>query len=119
MQTNFIGKAGVEKYYEDVLHGKVGYQMVETDVSGRTLRVIDKINPHSGAKLYLSIDVRLQQAAYEALKDKRGAVVVINSKNGEILAMVSSPSFDPNIFVGGVSTKEYKKLVKYLTKTVI
>ena len=78
--TNFIGKAGVEKYYEDILHGKVGYQMVETDVSGRTLRVIDKINPHSGSKLYLSLDITTQEAAYEALKDKRGAVVVINSQ---------------------------------------
>lgn len=114
--TNFIGKSGVEKYYEDILHGKVGYQMVETDVSGRTLRVINKQNPHSGAKLYLSIDVRLQQVAYEALKDKRGAVVVINSHNGEVLAMVSSPSFDPNIFVGGVSTKEYKILSNTLQR---
>ena len=108
--TNFIGKSGVEKYYEEILHGKVGYQMVETDVSGRTIRVIDKQNPHSGAKLYLSIDARLQEAAYNALKDKRGVVVVINSHNGELLAMVSSPSFDPNIFVGGVSTKDYKIL---------
>lgn len=108
--TNFIGKSGIEKYYEDILHGKVGYQMVETDVSGRTLRVLDKINPLSGSKLYLSLDIRLQKAAYEALKDKRGAAVVINSKNGEVLAMVSSPSFDPNIFVSGVSSKEYKKL---------
>lgn len=114
--TNFIGKAGVEKYYEDILHGKVGYQMVETDVSGRTLRVINKVNPQSGAKLYLSIDARLQQAAYEALKEKRGAVVVINSLNGEILAMVSSPSFDPNIFVKGVSTKEYKILSNALQR---
>ncbi|HGH3077485.1 TPA: penicillin-binding protein 2 [Legionella pneumophila] len=108
--TNFIGKAGVEKYYEDILHGKVGYQMVETDVSGRTLRIINKVNPHSGAKLYLSIDARLQEAAYNALKDKRGAVVVINSRNGEVLAMVSSPSFDPNIFVSGVSKADYKVL---------
>lgn len=114
--TNFIGKSGVEKYYEDLLHGKVGYQMVETDVSGRTLRVINKLNPHSGAKLYLSIDIRLQQAAYEALKDKRGAVVLINSHNGEILAMVSSPSFDPNIFVSGVSTKDYKILSNALQR---
>lgn len=114
--TNFIGKAGIEKYYEDLLHGKVGYQMVETDVSGRTLRVIDKINPRSGSKLYLSIDIRLQKAAYEALKDKRGAAVVINSKNGEVLAMVSSPSFDPNIFVGGVSAKDYKKLSNTLQR---
>ena len=114
--TNFIGKAGIEKYYEDILHGKVGYQMTETDVSGRTLRVINKVNPHSGAKLYLSLDVRLQEAAYNALKDKRGAVVVINSHNGEILAMVSSPSFDPNIFVGGVSTKDYKILSNALQR---
>jgi penicillin-binding protein 2 len=114
--TNFIGKAGIEKYYEDILHGKVGYQMVETDVSGRTLRVIDKINPYSGSKLYLSLDIRLQKAAYEALKDKRGAAVVINSKNGEVLAMVSSPSFDPNIFVSGVSAKDYKKLSNTLKR---
>lgn len=114
--TNFIGKAGVEKYYEDILHGKVGYQMTETDVSGRTLRVINKVNPHSGAKLYLSLDVRLQEAAYNALNGKRGAVIVINSHNGEVLAMVSSPSFDPNIFVSGVSTKEYKILSNALQR---
>lgn len=114
--TNFIGKAGVEKYYEDILHGKVGYQMVETDVSGRTLRVINKLNPHSGAKLYLSIDSRLQEAAYNALKDKRGAVIVINSHNGEILALVSSPSFDPNLFVSGVSKKDYKILSNALQR---
>ena len=114
--TNYIGKSGVEKYYEDILHGKVGYQMVETDVSGRTLRVVNKIPPHSGAKLYLSIDLRLQQAAYDALKDNRGAAVVIDSHNGEILAMVSSPSFDPNLFVNGVSTKDYKILSNALQR---
>lgn len=114
--TNFIGKAGVEKYYEEVLHGTVGYQMVETDVSGRTIRVINKIPPQSGAKLYLSIDMRLQQAAYEALKDKRGAAVVIDSHNGEILALVSSPSFDPNLFVNGVSNKDYKILSNALQR---
>jgi len=114
--TNYIGKTGVEKYYEELLHAKVGYQMVETDVSGRTLRVINKIPPHSGAKLYLSIDLRLQQAAYEALKDNRGAAVVIDSHNGEILAMVSSPSFDPNLFVNGVSTKDYKILSNALQR---
>ncbi len=114
--TNFIGKAGVEKYYEDILHGKVGYQMVETDVSGRTLRVVNKINPRSGAKLYLSIDTRLQKAAYDALKDKRGAVVVINTHNGEVLTMVSSPSFDPNLFVSGVSSKDYKILSNALQR---
>ncbi|MBN9229326.1 MAG: penicillin-binding protein 2 [Legionella sp.] len=114
--TNFIGKSGIEKYYEDILHGKVGYQIAETDVSGRTLRVVNKINPVSGAKLYLSLDVRLQKAAYEALLDKRGAAVVINSQNGEVLAMASSPSFDPNLFVSGVSTEDYKKLSNTLQR---
>lgn len=114
--TNFIGKAGIENYYENLLHGKVGYQIVETDASGRMIRIINKIPPHSGAKLYLSLDSRLQKAAYEALKDKRGAVVLINSHNGEILAMVSSPSFDPNLFVGGISSKEYQILSSALDK---
>lgn len=108
--THFIGKSGVEKYYENQLHGNVGYQVVETDVNGRTLRVMSKENPHSGDKLYLSIDIRLQKVAYEALKEKRGALVLMDVHNGEILAMVSTPSFDPNLFVAGVSTKEYKKL---------
>ncbi|KTD18497.1 penicillin-binding protein 2 [Legionella lansingensis] len=109
--TNFIGKAGIERFYENILHGEVGYQQVETDVSGRTLRIINKQNPISGEKLYLTVDSRLQRAAYEALANKRGAVVAINTKNGDILAMVSSPSFDPNIFVNGITASDYQKLV--------
>lgn len=108
--TNFIGKAGIEKFYEDLLHGQVGYQQVETDASGRTLRVLNKKNPASGEKLYLTIDSRLQQAAYQAMKDKRGAVVAINTKNGDILTMVSSPSYDPNVFVNGINSKNYQIL---------
>ncbi|KTC78248.1 penicillin-binding protein 2 [Legionella brunensis] len=108
--TNFIGKSGIEKFYEDILHGEVGYQQVEIDVSGRAVRVLNKQNPVSGEKLYLTIDSRLQQAAYLALKDKRGAVVAMNTRNGEILALVSSPSFDPNIFVNGITANEYQKL---------
>ena len=108
--TNFVGKAGIEKYYEDMLHGQVGYQQVETDVSGRTLRILSKQPPISGAKIYLTIDSRLQQTAYEAMKDKRGAVVAINSNNGDILAMVSAPSYDPNVFVNGINNKDYQLL---------
>ncbi|MDP1604526.1 MAG: penicillin-binding protein 2 [Legionella sp.] len=108
--TNFIGKAGIEKFYEDLLHGQVGYQQVETDVSGRTLRVVNKQNPVSGEKLFLTIDTRLQQAAYLAMKDKRGAVVAMSTLNGDILAMVSSPSYDPNVFVNGISSEDYQKL---------
>jgi penicillin-binding protein 2 len=108
--TNFVGKAGIEKYYEDTLHGQVGYSQVETDVSGRTLRILSKQPPISGAKINLTIDARLQQTAYEAMKDKRGAVVAINSNNGDILAMVSSPSYDPNVFVNGINNKDYQQL---------
>ena len=108
--TNFIGKAGIEKFYEDLLHGQVGYQQVETDVSGRTLRVLNKQNPGSGEKLYLTIDVRLQRAAFQAIKDKRGAVVAMSTHNGDILAMVSSPSYDPNLFVNGINSQDYQKL---------
>ena len=108
--TNFIGKAGIEKYYEDLLHGNVGYQQIETDVSGRTLRILSKQTPIAGAKIYLTIDARLQKAIYEAMQDKRGAVVAMKVKNGDILAMVSSPSYNPNLFVNGISSKDYKEL---------
>jgi penicillin-binding protein 2 len=108
--TNFIGKTGIERYYESTLHGQVGYQQVETDVSGRTLRVISKQNPKSGAKLYLTIDAQLQKAAHEAMKGNRGAVVVMSANKGEILALVSAPSFDPNHFVNGISNKNYNAL---------
>ena len=108
--TNFIGKSGIEKYYEDLLHGHVGYQQVETDVSGRTVRSLNKQPPISGQTLHLTIDSRLQQVAYEALKKQRGAVVVMSVNNGEILAMNSSPSFDPNLFVNGISNKDYQLL---------
>lgn len=108
--TNFIGKSGVEKFYEDRLHGLVGYQQIETDVSGRTLRILSKQTPISGAKLYLTIDARLQQAMYEALEGKRGAAVLMSVTDGDILAMASSPSFDPNLFVNGISNADYRLL---------
>ena len=108
--SNFIGKAGIEKYYENKLHGQVGYQQVETDVSGRAVRVLSKQPPQSGEKLTLTIDARLQAVAYQALLGKRGAVVAMKVKNGEILALASSPSFDPNLFVNGISQSDYQKL---------
>ena len=114
--TNFIGKAGVEHYYEDLLHGQVGYQQIETDVSGRTLRVINKQPPVSGAKIYLTVDARLQQVAYDALQGKRGAVVAINVKNGNVLVMTSAPSFNPNLFVNGISNSDYKILSNALNR---
>ena len=108
--TNFIGKSGIEKYYEDLLHGEVGYQQIETDVRGRTVRVLTKQAPVSGSKIQLTVDARLQQVAHEALQGKRGAVVVLDVQNGGILALSSSPSFNPNLFVNGISNADYKSL---------
>src|SRR3990167_3329611 len=108
--TNFIGKTGIENYYENKLHGQVGYQQVETDVSGRNVRILNKTAPISGEKLYLSLDIRLQQTAYEALKGKRGAIVAIDPRNGDVLVMASTPSFDPNLFVNGITIENYKLL---------
>jgi penicillin-binding protein 2 len=108
--TNFIGKTGIEKFYEDTLHGQVGYQQVETDASGRVVRTISKQAPVSGAKLYLTIDSRLQQEAFHALEGNRGSVVVLSTRNGDVLAMASSPSFDPNLFVNGISKVDYQTL---------
>ncbi len=108
--TNYIGKTGIERFYESILHGSVGYQQVETDVSGRTIRVLSKQSPTTGDKLFLTIDIELQKAAHQALKGKRGAIVVIDTTNGEVLALASSPSFDPNLFVNGISHKDYRAL---------
>ena len=109
--TDFIGKTGIEKYYENILHGQVGYQQVETDASGRTLRTVSKKNPLPGSSLYLTIDSRLQKIALKALSGLRGAVIVENVNTGDIITMVSSPSYDPNPFINGISHKDYRKLL--------
>ncbi|ARN74683.1 penicillin-binding protein 2 [Oceanicoccus sagamiensis] len=108
--TNEIGKIGLEKYYEDILHGKVGYQNVETNARGRVLRVLERTNPEPGADLTLHLDAHVQKVAHEALGDERGAVVAIDPRTGGIIAMASTPSFDANLFVGGISTKDYSRL---------
>lgn len=108
--SNFIGKLGVEKAYENILHGTVGYQQVETDAGGHIVRVLKRIPPVGGESVYLGIDSGLQLAAEEALGSNNGAIVVINPKNGEILAMVSQPGYDPNLFVQGIDSATYKTL---------
>ncbi|UZE95522.1 penicillin-binding protein 2 [Alkalimarinus alittae] len=108
--TNYIGKLGIEKFYENVLHGKVGRQTVETNARGRVLRVLDQVPPLPGRDITLSIDLRLQQVVAEAMGDYRGAVVAIEPATGDILALVSTPSFDPNLFVTGIDHKSYAAL---------
>jgi penicillin-binding protein 2 len=108
--TNHIGKVGVEKYYEEQLHGEVGYQNVETNALGRVLRVLERTDPVPGADLTLSLDINVQRAAYEALEEQRGAVVAMDPNNGELIALVSAPGFDTNLFVNGISASEYSAL---------
>ncbi len=108
--TSEVGKVGVEAFYEQLLHGSVGTREVETDAQGRPVRVVSYTPPVPGSDLYLSIDMRLQEAAEQALGDNNGAVVAINPQNGEVLALVSSPSYDPNPFVDGISQEKYAAL---------
>ena len=108
--THHIGKTGVEKFYENELHGTVGYEEVETNARGRVLRVLKRTEPVSGRDIVLSIDSKLQAKAEEALAGRRGAIVAIQPSTGEVLAMVSQPSYDPNLFVTGISFKDYSAL---------
>ncbi|MEA3273964.1 MAG: penicillin-binding protein 2 [Pseudomonadota bacterium] len=108
--TNYIGKGGAEKSYEGVLHGHVGHQQVEVNAKGRVLRVLESQAPTPGKDLRLYLDIRLQQDAAAALGDRRGAVVAIDPSTGGVLAMVSRPSFDPNLFVEGIGSADYRAL---------
>ncbi|CAM4092054.1 penicillin-binding protein 2 [Acinetobacter pragensis] len=108
--TNLIGKIGVEKYYEDLLHGVPGNESVEADAHGNVLRHLGRKDPIRGNDLYLSLDYGLQTVASEQLADRRGAIVAMDPRTGEILALVSSPSFNPNLFVTGISSKDYSAL---------
>jgi len=114
--SNYIGKLGIEKFYEDVLHGKVGYEQAENDASGEPIRVINQIKPIPGKNLYLTIDSGLQLAAEEALSGYRGAIVIIQPSTGQVLAIVSQPGFDPNLFVTGISSTDFKSLQQSLDK---
>jgi len=108
--STHIGKLGLEKFYEHELHGSVGVQQVEVNARGRTLRVLNESPPVQGNNLHLTIDSRLQKVAEEAFAEYTGAVVAINPNNGEILALVSMPIFDPNLFVNGISFDNYNAL---------
>lgn len=108
--THHIGKTGAERFYEDVLHGQVGYEEVETNARGRVLRVLRRTDPKAGRDIVLHLDLALQEAAEAALGGRRGAVIAIEPATGGVLAMVSQPSFDPNPFVTGIGFKAYAEL---------
>lgn len=108
--TTHIGKEGIEKAYEDQLHGTVGYEQLETNAQGRTLRTLSRQAPIPGSSLYLSLDARLQQAIEQSFTEYNGSAVVIDVRNGEVLAFVSVPGYDPNPFVNGIDYKDYQAL---------
>lgn len=108
--TTHTGKTGIEKTYEDVLHGTVGYQQLETNAQGRTLRVLERQSPVPGSDLYLTIDARLQTAAEAAFGEFNGSAVALDPRNGSVLALVSLPGFDPNPFVKGIEYERYQTL---------
>lgn len=108
--THQIGKTGIERFYEPILHGQVGYETVEKNARGQIMNVLDRTDPVPGEDLILHLDSKLQLAAWEALGDYRGGVVALDIETGGVLAMVSKPSFDPNLFVGGISQAAYSSL---------
>ena len=117
--TNFIGKRGVERFYEHSLHGEVGTRWVETDAFGRVRRTLDVSPTAVGHNLQLHLDIGLQAVADEALGDRRGAVVAIDPRSGGVLALVSKPTYDPNLFVTGIDTKHYRALVGSRDKPLV
>ena len=108
--TNLIGKIGVEKSYEHLLHGVPGNESVEADAHGNVLRNLGRKDPVRGNDLFLSLDYGLQVVASEQLAERRGAIVALDPRTGEILALVSSPSFNPNLFVTGIGHADYSAL---------
>jgi penicillin-binding protein 2 len=108
--THYIGKLGIEKFYEDQLHGEVGFQKVETNARGRVMRVLERTDPQPGKDIQLHLDIRLQQITERLLEGRRASVVAIDPKTGGILTLVSKPGYDPNLFVTGISSKDYEAL---------
>ena len=108
--STHIGKSGLEKYYEHQLHGIPGYQEVEKDAYGNIVRVLKNVPSKMGQTLRLGMDIRMQQEADRILGDRRGALVAINPQDGTVLAFVSKPSFDPNLFIDGVDSDTWKML---------
>ncbi|CCN35886.1 Penicillin-binding protein 2 [Vibrio nigripulchritudo SO65] len=109
--TRDIGKLGIERFYEDVLHGTAGYQEVEVNSRGRIIRTLKYVPPIPGKDIVLNLDIRLQQYLYKLLDGRRGSAILLDPSDNGVLAMLSSPSYDPNAFVHGISGKDYRALL--------
>ena len=117
--TEHAGKSGIEQHYEFELHGETGYEQVEVDSGGRAVRVLARTPPVSGNNLQLSLDIKLQEIAEKAFGERRGALVAIDPSTGGVLALVSKPTFDPNLFVDGISSQYWDELITSPDKPMI
>jgi penicillin-binding protein 2 len=110
MGSDYIGKTGVEQRYEKEMHGTAGFEQVEVDAGGRAVRVLSRTAPLSGNNLVLTLDAKLQEVAEQAFGDYRGALVAIDPTNGEVLAFISKPGYDPGLFIDGIDTETWNVL---------
>ena len=117
--TEYIGKLGVEQSYEAELHGTTGFEEVETSAAGRPVRRLKSSPATPGNKVVLSIDVKLQALVEQMFGDRRGALVALDPRNGEVLAFVSKPTFDPNLFVDGIDQDSWKELNESIDKPLL
>jgi penicillin-binding protein 2 len=117
--TDHIGKTGLEQHYEFELHGETGYEEVEIDAGGRALRSLKRIPPVSGNNLQLDLDAKLQQITEQAFGERKGALVAIDPSTGGILALVSNPTYDPNLFVDGITPDNWKELNDHPSKPMV
>ena len=114
-----IGKTGIERFYQNLLVGEPGYEKLETDVQGKVIRTIEKHKPKRGLDVYLTIDLDLQKFAYSLMDGKEGSIVAMDPRNGDILAFVSAPGYDTNLFTKAISTKRYQQLLSRKDKPLI
>ncbi len=117
--SDHIGKAGMEQFYETILHGQTGFQQVEINADGHAERVLSVTPPKSGNNLILSVDLKLQQIAEAAFANRRGALIAIEPSSGEVLSYVSMPTYDPNLFIDGIDTDTWKQLNQSLDRPLI
>lgn len=117
--TDHVGKTGLEQHYEFELHGETGYEEVEIDAGGRAIRSLKRIPPVSGNNLQLTLDAKLQEITEKAFGDRKGSVVAIEPSTGGILALVSNPTYDPNMFVDGITPENWRELNEHPDKPMI
>ena len=114
-----IGKLGIERFYQNILAGESGFEKLETDAFGEVIRTLETKEPRRGDDIYLTIDLNLQKFVYKKMKNKEGSVIVMNPNNGEILAFVSAPGYNINLFTKSISNKDYNKLLQDKRKPMI